>query len=1080
MPQTPRFPVLSAALLLLLTLSAPARATTYKMVGDAALADQAAAIAEVRVDGVESAPTEGWPATDYLVSVERLVKGSVPGSSLIVRVPGGQRPGGLGLRIWGAPEFEPGNRALLFLAPNRDGSFRILHLMLGAFHEVQEGGRWLAIRDLSEAHEVGSTGSPEEERQRGARDLARFRSWLADRTAGRLREPDYFVSPEGLSSIREPFTFMEYQRTKIRWFEFDQGQSVAWRANSGGQPGLSGGGFAEFQNAMGAWNAEPSTNVNYAYAGQTSATAGLDDFDEINAILFNHGLDDPYDCATGGVLAVGGPWFDPELRGTFNGETYIRAAGADIVTNAGLDCFFQDSPDSRRAAEELFGHELGHTLGLGHSCGDGRSGLCAPNSVRDDALMRASVHDDGRGARLNEDDRAGLRTLYGRSGGTPRPSGPPAPGNLAGTVEGLSVLLTWTDRSSNEQGFRVYRGTNAGAVELIATLPAGATSYSDTGRNSNTRYDYQVAAFNNQGETRSSRVSVRTPITQPVTVVIEPVTVAHTGEPVQFQAAFSGPVRSARWEISGGAAAFSDAPCAPGAFCAQHIFTHPGTYQVRVTVTGDQGQTSESMLTLTVDGPEATLQGRESFLQSVLFAPRGDTGLFKSDVWLHNASAFPVLVRITFLPRGVSSPVRREVTLAPGTSVFLPNVLSSLFGQTNQQGSLSLEYLAPASAGGAEPRVFAFSRSYADPQNPAEGSFGQLVSEEPESTWSAAPKAVAGILEGNGFLSTILAANLDAAGGQVTIDLRDRDGNRVGSPVTFTLGPRTLRFQPVSRLFPDVIDHTGPFTALFTSTGIRFAASATLLEVESEDQIFVPAAPAGAGNLTGGEVLIPRVVRNRGQFNTFLVSRLIAFNPSATERRDMTLELWLRGQDNTAPRTVQRSVDPGASLLIEDVLQDLFGLAEGTGALRITWSGGAGPDLRLLSMTFAETQGESRQFGTLVDSRSPAEAVARAVDFGAEQTGVSRSAYGVVSLSTAPTTVRLTLKSSSGAVLATADVALRPRQHFERALNGIFTGLGNGSNWVIETEVLSGGPVLTYLANVNVSGDVFYVPGHAK
>lgn len=1078
MQQTLRFTVLSAALLLLLTLSAPARATTYKMVGDAALADQAAAIAEVRVDDIESAPTEGWPATDYLVSVERLVKGSVPGSSLIVRVPGGRRPGGLGLRIWGAPEFAPGDRALLFLAPNLDGSFHILHLMLGAFHEVQEGGRWLAVRDLSEAHEVGA--SPEEERRRGERDLARFRSWLADRAAGRLREADYFVSPGGLSSIREPFTFIEHQRMKIRWFEFDQGQSVAWRAHSGGQPGVPGGGFTEFQNAIGAWNADPGSNVNYAYAGQTSATGGLDDFDQINAILFNHGLEEAYDCATGGVLAIGGPWFDPELQGTFNGETYVRAVGADIVTNSGLECFFQTSPDARRAAEELFGHELGHTLGLGHSCGDNRSGLCARNPLWDDALMRATVHDDGRGARLNEDDRAGIRTLYGRSS-TPRPpAGPAAPGSLAGTVEGLSILLTWTDRSANEQGFRVYRGTNNGALELVATLPAGTTSYSDTGLDPSTRYDYQVAAFNNQGENRSARISARTPATQPVAVAIEPVSLARTGEPVQLRALFSGPARSARWEISGGGAAFSDAPCAAGAFCAQHIFTHPGTYQVRITVTGDQGQTSESVLALTVEGPEVTLQGRGSFLQSALFAPRGDTGLFKSDVWLHNASLFPVLVRITFLPRGLASPVRRELTLASGTSVFLPNVLSSLFGQTNQQGSLSLEYLAPASAFGAAPQVFTFSRSYADPASPAEGSFGQLVSEEPESTWSAAPKAVAGILEGNGFLSTVLAANLDAIGGQVTIDLRDGDGNRVGPPATFTLGPRNLRFQPISRLFPDVVDHTGPFTALFSSSGIRFAASATLLEVESEDQIFVPAAPTGAGSLTGGEVLIPRVVRNRGQFDTFLVSRLIAFNPSATERRDMAVELWLRGQDNTAPRTALRSVDPGSSLLIEDVLQDLFGLNEGTGALRITWSGGAGPDLRLLSMTFAETQGEGRQFGTLVDSRPPAEAVTRAVDFGAEQTSVSRSAYGVLSLSASPTTVRLTLKSSSGAVLATADVSLRPRQHFERALNGIFSGLGNGSNWVVETEVLSGGPVLTYLANVNVSGDVFYVPGHAR
>jgi hypothetical protein len=497
-------PLLSAALLLL---ALPAAATTYMMVDDATLAAQAPAIAEVSVESVDISPAKGWPATDYLVSVEQVIQGNLPGSSLIVRVPGGQRPDGVGLKIWGAPELAPGERALLFLAPNRDGSFRILHLMMGVFREVRAtDGSQLAVRDLAEATEVRLPGAPDRAAERGARDLGKFRDWLIDRALGTVRPPDYFTARQPVQGLAAPSTFFTRGGLKMRWFEFDQTQSVSWRANNGGQPSVPGGGFAEFQNALNAWNRAGGVNVRYSYAGQTSASSGLDSFDNINAILFNHQLDDVFSCETGGVLAIGGPWFNASDHGTSRGETFIRIGGADIVTNAGLECFFERSPDPRAAAEELFGHELGHTLGLGHSCGDPSSGPC--NGVRSDALMRASIHDDGRGARLNADDLAGIRTLYGTGAPPPPPGhGPAAPGNLKATVTGRTIRLDWLDHSSNERGFKIYRSVFGGTLALVATLPPNIKTYTDANLAGNTRYTYQISSFNNKGESRSAVIS---------------------------------------------------------------------------------------------------------------------------------------------------------------------------------------------------------------------------------------------------------------------------------------------------------------------------------------------------------------------------------------------------------------------------------------------------------------------------------------------------------------------------------------------------------------------------------------------
>jgi hypothetical protein len=85
-----------------------------------------------------------------------------------------------------------------------------------------------------------------------------------------------------------------------------------------------------------------------------------------------------------------------------------------------------------------------------------------------------------------------------------------------------------------------------------------------------------------------------------------------------------------------------------------------------------------------------------------------------------------------------------------------------------------------------------------------------------------------------------------------------------------------------------------------------------------------------------------------------------------------------------------------------------------------------------------------------------------------------------VNLASSGTTLRLTLKDAAGQVLAGTQLGLQPRQHLERNVAGLFPGIGHGESWAVETEVLSGGPVLTYLARVEAGGDLFYVPGHPK
>jgi hypothetical protein len=491
----------------------PAAATTYQMMPDSALADQAPAVVEARIASVSPAPLVGQPATDYLVEISRVLKGDLLGSTVVVRVPGGVDPEGLGLKIWGAPQFAEGEDALLFLRPAQDGTYRILHLMLGAFHERVVGGRTVALRDLSGAHEIGAKSAAEEGID-AVRDFARFSDWVADRASGIPNAGDYVVGSAQAKLLRptpEKFAFLTPDDGNlIRWFRFDGGQSVDWKVNTAGQPGLGlDATIAAFKVSLATWSADPGSTINYVYSGTTPARNGLGRSDRVNSILF----DDPsqtvegtFACASGGVIAMGGPYYLIQTK-TFRGQRYHEAVEADIVTNNGTQCLFQNNPS---AAQEVFTHELGHTLGLDHS-------------KDTNAVMYAFVHNDGRGSHLEDDDRAAIAQLYGNGTGSGGSGGGgsggsvtlTAPVRLAGrATSSTTVSLTWRDKAQGEESYVVEAKVNVkkAKFQVVATVPAGAAAAVVAGLTPGTSYTFRVRAVaGGQSSPYSKSVVVGTP-----------------------------------------------------------------------------------------------------------------------------------------------------------------------------------------------------------------------------------------------------------------------------------------------------------------------------------------------------------------------------------------------------------------------------------------------------------------------------------------------------------------------------------------------------------------------------------------
>jgi hypothetical protein len=88
---------------------------------------------------------------------------------------------------------------------------------------------------------------------------------------------------------------------------------------------------------------------------------------------------------------------------------------------------------------------------------------------------------------------------------------PAAPTNLVATFVKApdAVVLSWTDNSDNEDGFRVQRSTNGGASFMnIATLGVNVTSYSDNSVVEGTEYWYRVLSYNAAGSAVSSVVQI--------------------------------------------------------------------------------------------------------------------------------------------------------------------------------------------------------------------------------------------------------------------------------------------------------------------------------------------------------------------------------------------------------------------------------------------------------------------------------------------------------------------------------------------------------------------------------------------
>ncbi|HYN20729.1 MAG TPA: matrixin family metalloprotease, partial [Thermoanaerobaculia bacterium] len=356
----------------------------------------------------------------------------------------------------------------------------------------QDRGTRLALRDLSEAHriELSGTGSKEP-----TRDLDRFVEWLSDRELGIDREADYAVAAlSGPSRLTAEFNLTKGpDGNSPRWFNFDSGKTVRWSYYAEGQPGITPEQTGEsLARALAAWTNDPASNIDYSYAGPTSVRNGVRTPDNLNTIQFNdpgNVVPGTFDCRQGGVLAMGGPFYYSSTRSS-RGQSYHEIIEADIITNDGAECYYQSNPV---AAEEVFGHELGHTLGFAHS-------------DTKESLMWSGVRNDGRGARLEDDDRLAANTVYG-DGAYQLPAAPPPPVITAPQLSAAgakgSARLSWNHSLNGVKSFAIEMRQSDGTFVQVATVAGSAKKSTLKKLKGNVLYVFRLQAELATGEMSS-------------------------------------------------------------------------------------------------------------------------------------------------------------------------------------------------------------------------------------------------------------------------------------------------------------------------------------------------------------------------------------------------------------------------------------------------------------------------------------------------------------------------------------------------------------------------------------------------